>query len=230
MQVDPARLEMRIDELRRTNLRKLIDDRFQGVAAPLAKRLDLQPSYMSRLFTKNEDHRRNIGDEMARKIEGILGLPDGWMDTTHDSPRNIPSSSAVVPKADNSIAQLIQEGEDRGVRSVHVTETWMYRHLGIANTKDVAIVTATGDAMAGTFADGDVLFVDRSHDTVKTDAIYALTMHGEFYIRRVQRQPDGDLTLIADNSVYAPQVVTKRERASMAVLGRVIGAWRWQRL
>ncbi len=49
--------------------------------------------------------------------------------------------------------------------------------------------------MGGTLADGDVLFLDRSHDTVRTDAIYALVLDNDVFVRSVQRKVDGGNTL-----------------------------------
>jgi len=70
-------------EIRRLNLRGVIDHYFDGVDRRLALALDKQPSEISRLFTKNEESKRNISDVFSRKIEKLVDKQLGWMDTPH---------------------------------------------------------------------------------------------------------------------------------------------------
>lgn len=101
---------MDIYEIRRQRLRQLINDdpRFKGVDAAFAAAIDRQASYVSRLFTKNLNHRRNIGEDLARTIEEILGLEKNSLDKpfTSDAPiaaeeargtYHIPNSSSQFP-------------------------------------------------------------------------------------------------------------------------------------
>jgi SOS-response transcriptional repressor LexA len=67
-------------EIRRRNLRLIIEQRFAGKAAELARALGKQPSEISRIFSLNLTHRRNIGSRLARRIEQMLGAETGWMD------------------------------------------------------------------------------------------------------------------------------------------------------
>ena len=74
---------MDINEIRRINLQTVIDEHFNGVSRQLALALELNPSHISRLYTENENHRRNMGPKLARRIEEAANLPDGWMDQSH---------------------------------------------------------------------------------------------------------------------------------------------------
>lgn len=75
---------MDIHEIRRRNLRKIIEEQFDGSAAELTRQVDIDPSYISRIFIiKKSQHRRNIGNKIARKIEKACGKPHGWMDQPH---------------------------------------------------------------------------------------------------------------------------------------------------
>lgn len=73
-----------INEIRRENLRYLIDRDYEGIDRKLALKLKVQPTQISRYFSKSKS-RRNISDEYARKIEKASGLDEGWM----DEPRHI---------------------------------------------------------------------------------------------------------------------------------------------
>jgi SOS-response transcriptional repressor LexA len=71
---------MDISEIRRRNLRLIIDQRFAGTAAELARAIGKQPSEISRIFSSKCTHRRNVGSRLARRIEAVLGKETGWMD------------------------------------------------------------------------------------------------------------------------------------------------------
>ena len=71
-------------ELRRHNLHELIDQRFDGKALRLAESIGRSPSYIYRIFAKNEKDRKNLGADLAREIEKTLNLPEFWFDQDHD--------------------------------------------------------------------------------------------------------------------------------------------------
>ena len=75
---------MRIEEIRRENLRWLIETEFRGIALNLARALGVQASQVTRVFLKNPQTRRNIGRNFAQNIEQLTGKPSGWMDLVHD--------------------------------------------------------------------------------------------------------------------------------------------------
>lgn len=66
---------MDIFEIRRQNLRDLITKRFNGRIAGLADAIDRAPSYISRCVTGKPEHRKRIGEQLARDIELRLEIP-----------------------------------------------------------------------------------------------------------------------------------------------------------
>lgn len=66
---------MDIFEIRRQNLRDLITKRFNGRIAGLADAIDRAPSYISRCVTGKPEHRKRIGEQLARDIELKLEIP-----------------------------------------------------------------------------------------------------------------------------------------------------------
>lgn len=71
-----------IDEIRRDNLRHVIDNEFPS-ARQLALKMGTNPNNLSRIFSDKEAHRRNVGDDMARSVERAASKPRGWMDIDH---------------------------------------------------------------------------------------------------------------------------------------------------
>lgn len=94
--------------IRRRRTRLLIDRVFQGVDAALASALGVQPSYIARWFTDKAEHRRNIGEDMARRIEAVGGVPDGWLDREDDSDLRAISGAGLMRKLDLDEWQLVQ--------------------------------------------------------------------------------------------------------------------------
>jgi len=95
------------------------------------------------------------------------------------------------------------------------------RELG-ANSSRVEFIKARGDSMEPTIKDGSIVLVDRSQKEIVGDAIYVLSIGENVLIKRVQRQIDGTLTLISDNSaVYPPIRLSKADAEQLRVHGRV---------
>ena len=67
---------MGISEIRRTQLRKLIDERFEGVTLRLATALEMKPPQLHRWLSGGQ----GIREDSARKIEERLQLGHGWLD------------------------------------------------------------------------------------------------------------------------------------------------------
>ena len=73
-----------VGEIRRENLRRVVDTHYGGVMRRLAVALNVQQIQLSRIYSKNATSRREIGNDLARNIEAVAGLPRGWMDQVHD--------------------------------------------------------------------------------------------------------------------------------------------------
>ncbi len=71
---------MSLSNLRLKNLLKLIDNEYKN-QADFSNKAGYEPSFISQLVTG----RRNCGEKVARKIEGNLGLPVGYLDREQDS-------------------------------------------------------------------------------------------------------------------------------------------------
>ena len=69
-------------DIRRENLRYLIDTKFQGVKNRLANHIGVTHMQIARIFHAGES-ARNVGDRLARKIEAGCDLATGWLDQDH---------------------------------------------------------------------------------------------------------------------------------------------------
>jgi hypothetical protein len=105
---------MELQDIRRKNLRALIDQKFDGTIARLAELIDRQAGYVSRLLSDNPDHRRNLGEKLARQIEHATGIQSGWLDTHHELSDQAPekshneASSIASREAQQLIDQIVE--------------------------------------------------------------------------------------------------------------------------
>lgn len=97
---------------------------------------------------------------------------------------------------------------------------WLHTRLD-ADPAKLCYVTVSGESMAPTLADGDLVLIDRGA-TLEREGIYALLQGGTLRIRRVQRLPGKRYQAIADNGRYHP--FTFRASAALSVVGRVVWA------
>lgn len=99
---------MDISEVRRHNLRVLINEEFAGSLAEFSRFIGKDPSYVSRYFS-SKNQMRNIGSTTARQIEQRLQRPRGWLDRPHGGVgEDDPAPYAPLPPEARQIAEAWQ--------------------------------------------------------------------------------------------------------------------------
>lgn len=71
-----------IKHIRWRRLEQLLTERFSGVMAKLADRIEKSPTYTRAMLNPTQKGGRWIGESMAHHIEDRLGLPRGWLSNT----------------------------------------------------------------------------------------------------------------------------------------------------
>jgi len=98
---------------------------------------------------------------------------------------------------------------------------WVRTEFGI-EPDHLLMETAVGESMLPTIRDGDLLLVDTSENRFGKFGVYVVEVAGERLVKRVQPKLDGSLTLISDNTSYAPEHISSAQAADIAVVGRVV--------
>ncbi len=178
---------MTISEIRRLNLRALIKE--HGSAAALCQRVPrLANSYISQILhaTPNQSGRpRSMGDDVARRIEESLGLPDGWMDQLHSADSSTqPARIYEAPAVYATTATLRLFPLISWVQAGHWTDIPDQHHYNDAEEwlpcaarcgPRTFVLRVQGESMAPRFADGELIFVDPD----------AEARHGSFVVVRL---------------------------------------------
>ena len=70
-----------IGKRRRENLRRLIDEEYDGVVQRLAAQVEMPHSQVWRVLReKKGENAREMGERLARRIEAACGKSEGWLD------------------------------------------------------------------------------------------------------------------------------------------------------
>jgi SOS-response transcriptional repressor LexA len=164
---------MDIHDTRRDNLKWLIEHAYEGIAANLARALGIQPAQLSRVFTRNPRHRRNIGSRFARAIERASNLRQGWMDEAHLIPDQEGSKTVTVKP--NKAVVLTPFG-DKMVPVLDYEQAWQWtaseKPYPVTNRTEIIWTRISplserafglvikGESMVGEFYPGDIVIVD----------------------------------------------------------------------
>ena len=241
---------MDIREVRRHNLKKLMDKEFglgaRGAQSRLAEKLKKPQNFISRcLFEPEKNGAKTIGEDFAREIEEAFGLAryvlDAPMETGGEQVNQAATDIAKPRQGDICIPQYdVRASMGRGqvapkeyvetVRNITVRSEYL-REQGIIYThaENLAVITGFGESMGATFSSGDPLIVDKGITEVVVDGVYAFTLDGMLYIKRLQRLPKM-IRMISDNEAFPTYDIKGAELESLVVHARVLLAWNARRL
>jgi len=96
---------MDIYAIRKHQLVKLIGSQKKGSCAA---RWNMAPAHLSQILS--DKTAKNLGDDVARRIEAIEGLPRGWFDsipTGEEASPKHPASDALVGSAADQVKQML---------------------------------------------------------------------------------------------------------------------------
>lgn len=84
-------------ERRRLNLIKLRDEKCNGKAADLAKKIGRDPSYVARmLYEEGKAGKKRIADDMIEVIEDAFQLKKGWLDSEGAEVKTVPAGDGFT--------------------------------------------------------------------------------------------------------------------------------------
>src|SRR6185437_11800328 len=83
---------------------------------------------------------------------------------------------------------------------------WLVRTLNV-DARNMALVEVVGDSMSPTIDEGDLVLVDLREARFRHDGIYVMRTGGDLAVKRLQRQPEGNLLIRSDNPAYESATV-----------------------
>lgn len=93
---------------------------------------------------------------------------------------------------------------------------------GVTGVNNLHIIHTLGDSMEPTLKRGSSAVIDKNQTTILADGIYCLQAETRIFIKRVQVNIDGSLTLLSDNKMYPPQTIPREIADTITVVGRLV--------
>ncbi len=229
---------MDIYETRRLNIRDLITRRYNGKIAAFADAVERAPSYISRCVSAKPEHRKRVGEDLARTIEDKIGLDRYWLDQASGVDveglpvklaEKIKSYRPIVEIERYDIAASMGPGAEPPemnmvIEHMRLDAGWVRQNLSYSSVENLKLISGRGDSMAPTIRNGDALLIDAGVTSVEADAIYFFMMRGQHHVKRIQRNLDG-LTIISDNPQYREIEVPGDRETDIQVLAQIIYWW-----
>ena len=108
--------------VRRNNLRRLIDEEYQGIVQRLAEQVGMPHSQVFRVLREKEgSNQRKIGEKLARRIEDACGKSAGWLDQNPTD--QLSAESAALASRINRLPEADRQAVLRMVRALAPDES-----------------------------------------------------------------------------------------------------------
>lgn len=224
-------------EIRRLNLIRLKDELCGGKIVNLAKKINKDQGFVSRLlYEEGKKYKKNIADKLVSDIENAFELPRGWLDglttSTQLTGKNVREenntndgrSGVKIDVLDISAScgnGIITEREFASVlRSIEFTPDYAAKLFGRRSTDYIKVITAKGDSMTPTIKSGANIFVDTKINYFDGDGVYVFIFDSEIYIKRIQ-VTGTEVIVISDNLVYEKWRLSKESLQNFHIQGKV---------
>lgn len=191
---------------------------------------------------------RGVSAKAAAKAQGLFGVSPNYVLRGEGARFVVPHRSDIAAelvldqhREDMVQVPLLANAGSMGpggdsldgdfiVGNLSLSKHWINQQIKPTNFGELRFIHASGESMAPTFSDGDVLLVDSgSRDPAFFEGVYVLEVHGKNYIKRVRMRMDGTLEVSSDN-VNIKTVDILNGDHEVRVLGRVVWAWNGRRL
>lgn len=185
---------MNVYEIRQRRLSQLLHEMYDNKKSALAKRLDIQASYLSRFSAKRKENRRNIGDKLARRIESVSGKTIGWMDRDvdqNDTTDMASHDSALEPARLDFIARIPVLGNTQAGRDGYWYEEADHpasaaEHIDAPSRDSSAYgLRIRGRSMWPRMREGDVLSISPVAECFPGDYVVIRTWGGETLVKEL---------------------------------------------
>ena len=93
--------------------------------------------------------------------------------------------------------------------------------LGQSESADLRVIAVTDDSMSPTLKNGDAVIMNIKINEMDGDGLYCFTLKNSFYIKRLQRVPEGIL-VISDNKMYQNFVVAEDSPDKIQINGKIM--------
>ena len=200
--------------VRKANLQAIVLQKFQGNKSAFGRAADVHHNHVNLLLSTNAVHRRNMGEDLARRIEQKLGLPPMWLDRDHAGESVSTAVIASLPIGEG-LGRILRTPP---VQSITVSHPWISTLLPeITGTAQLFIAGISTEEVAPALLPNDIVLVDAGVKAFTVDGIYILLSGGDAHLRHIRKKLTGGYTLESAGSTEQTDTLD-----GLKVAGRVV--------
>lgn len=193
----------------RAALNTLAAERGASLAA-LSRLIGRNAAYLQQFVQRGSPRR--LAEADRRLIAAYLGVDEALLGGA-DRPPPLVRVPRIDAAASAGPGALVDEDRAAGGEAI---DPALLRRLGV-RAENLSIVTARGESMLPTIADGDELLVDRADCALgRAGGLFVARIDGALVVKRLAKGPQG-VVVSSDNPAYPPLSV-----AALEVIGRVV--------
>lgn len=193
----------------RAALNTLAAERGASLAA-LSRLIGRNAAYLQQFVQRGSPRR--LAEADRRLIAAYLGVDEALLGGA-DRPPPVVRVPRIDAAASAGPGALVDEDRAAGGEAI---DPALLRRLGV-RAENLSIVTARGESMLPTIADGDELLVDRADCALgRGGGLFVARIDGALVVKRLAKGPQG-VVVSSDNPAYPPLTV-----AALEVIGRVV--------
>ena len=210
-------------EQRRLRLIEIRDRFCNGKASELARRIEREPSYVSRmLYPEGKSGKKRIADDMMELIEKSFNLPRGWMDMLVDGKAGATDHLEFAGNVRAGFVPVIGEavlGVDGSVDMIEFRSGWLSIYSG---DKDAYGLKVKGDRMWPRIQSGEYVVIEPNTPVHPGDEVFVRTKDGHNMIKIMNKTRDGDYQFSSINSDHRPITLPVEEVDKMHFVSAIV--------
>lgn len=210
-------------EQRRLKLIEIRDRFCNGKAAELARRIEREPSYISRmLYPEGKAGRKRIADDMMEIIENAFSLPRGWMDSITSEMPSANEDFEFAGSIRAGYVPVIGEavlGVDGSVDMIEFRAGWLRIYSG---DKDAYGLKVKGDSMWPRIQSGEYVVIEPNTTVHAGDEVFVRTKDGHNMIKIMNKTRDGDYQFSSVNSDHRPITLSADDVVKMHFVSAIV--------
>ncbi|MDU7377884.1 MAG: S24 family peptidase [Enterobacteriaceae bacterium] len=219
-------------EKRRLRLMQIRDEMCGGKAVDVARKIEREPSYVSRmLYDETKKGRKRIADDMVEIIEKAFSLPRGWMDGISDEGHsNVEFAGAHKETREFPLISWVSAGQWlEAVEPYKVEEIEEWPETTTHAGKNSFWLTVKGDSMTSpvgfTVPEGMIILVDPSKEAKSGKLVVAKLVNDNEATFKMYIEDAGRKFLKPLN----PQYPITEIDGNCQIIGTVVDV-KWQRI
>lgn len=221
---DPLRMD--IYAIRKQNLLALLNGKKQRACA---EKWDTSPSTLSQITSANAV--RNLGDELARKIERAEGLPAGWMDTLQADGSagvsNVEGNPARVKDGLVPVVGMAQLGTNGYFEALDFPVGHGDGYVRIySDDPNAYALKVVGDSMEPRIRSGEYVLIEPNRGYLPGDEVLVKTADGQSMIKVFMYCRDGMVRLLSVNDQHSPLTLPEASIEKIHPVGAILKASR----